>query len=156
MRTTTLLITVAVLSVAVAGSAVAQAEPDLAAQRAQIRGERDAIVKSNLPLTPEQSAAFWPLYKEYRGETQKVGDRMEKLIRDYASGYNTTLTDEHATALFKEFLAIQKETVRLREQYATRFGAVLPPKSLLRFYQLENKLDTRVAKDLVDQVPLAK
>ncbi len=156
MRKTGAALLVGVVSVAVAVAAAAQTEPDLAAQRAQIQSERNAIVKSNLPLTPEQATAFWPLYKEYRGAMTKVGDRMEKLIRDYAAGYNTTLTDEQASALLKEFLAVQKESARLKEQYAARFGAILPPKSVLRFYQLENKLDTRVAKDLTDQVPLAK
>ncbi len=156
MRTISAVILAGLLSVAVVGAVAAQAPPDLAAQRAAIQKDRNGIVKANLPLTPEQGTAFWPLYKEYRAEMVKVGDRMEKLIRDYAAGYNTTLTDEQASALLKEFFAIQRDALKVKEQFAPRFAAVLPPKSVLRFYQLENKLDTRVAMDLVDQVPLAK
>ena len=156
MRRMSAVILTGLLSVAVAGTLAAQAEPDLAAQRAKIQKDRNAIVTANLPLTPQQATSFWPLYKEYRTEMVKIGDRMEKLIRDYAAGYNTTLTDEQAATLLKEFLAIDKESVKVKEQFAPRFSAILPAKSVMRLYQLENKLDTRVAMDLVDQVPLAK
>jgi hypothetical protein len=156
MRKLSAVMLVAFLAVAVTGTLVAQTQADLDAQRAQVQSDRNAIVATELPLTTEQAATFWPLYKQYRGEMLKVGDRMAKLITDYAKSYNTTLTDEQATVLLKELLAVQGETLKVKEQYAPRFGAILPPKSVLRFYQLENKLDVYLMKNLVSQVPLAK
>ncbi len=156
MRKASTLILAGLLAIAVAGTVAAQAPNDIAAQRAQIQSDRNAIVASNLPLTTDQTAAFWPLYKEYRAEMVKIGDRMEKLIKDYAAGSNTTLTDEQASALLKEFIAIQKDALKVKEQFAPRFGAVLPAKSVLRFYQIENKLDGLTAVEPRAQIPLAK
>ncbi len=156
MRTTSTTILVAVLAIAVAGTVVAQESTDFAAERAAIQKDRNAIVAANLPLTTDQTAAFWPVYKEYRAEMAKVGDRMEKLIKDYAAAYNATITDDQAAAMLKEFLAIQKEVVRVKEQFAPRFGAVLPAKSVMRFYQIENKLDGITGVSLMTQIPLAK
>ena len=156
MRKITVLILAGILAVAVTGTLAAQNQPDIAGQRAAIQKDRNSIVAASLPLTTDQTTTFWPLYKEYRADMVKVGDRMEKLIRDYAAGYNTTLTDEQAAALLKEFLAIQKEALKVREQYVPRFSAILPAKSVMRFYQIENKLDASVTADLVSQVPLAK
>ena len=156
MRNLSAVIVVGVLAIAVAGTLSAQTKADLDKQIGQIQSDRNSIVAANLPLTTEQTTTFWPLYKEYRGEMQKVGDRMLKLITDYANSYNTTLTDEQAAALLKEFLALQGEMLKVKEKYAPRFGAILPAKSVLRFYQLENKLDVYLMKNLVSQVPLAK
>ena len=156
MRNLSAVIVVGVLAIAVAGTLSAQTKADLDKQIAQIQSDRNSIVAANLPLTTEQTTTFWPLYKEYRGEMQKVGDRMLKLITDYANSYNTTLTDEQAAALLKEFLALQGEMLKVKEKYAPRFGAILPAKSVLRFYQLENKLDAIVTMSIVKQVPLAE
>jgi hypothetical protein len=156
MRKLNAVILLAFLAVAVTGTLAAQTNADLDAQRAQIQSDRNAIVATELPLTTEQTTTFWPLYKQYRTDVQKVGDRMVKLITDYANSYNTTLTDEQAAVLLKEFLAIQGETLKIKEQYAPRFGAILPAKSVLRFYQIENKLDAFLMKNLVAQIPLAK
>jgi len=156
MRKLSAVILVAFLAVAVTGTLVAQTQADLDAQRAQVQADRNSIVATELPLTTDQAATFWPLYKQYRGEMLKVGDRMAKLITDYAKSYNTTLTDEQATVLLKELLAVQGETLKIKEQYAPRFGAILPPKSVLRFYQIENKLDAYWMKNVVSQIPLAK
>jgi hypothetical protein len=156
MRKLNAVILVAFLAVAVTGTLAAQTQADLDAQRAQIQSDRNAIVATELPLTTEQTTTFWPLYKQYRADMQKVGDRMVKLITDYANSYNTTLTDEQAAVLLKEFLAIQGETLKIKEQYAPRFSAILPAKSVLRFYQIENKLDAFLMKNVVAQIPLAK
>jgi len=156
MRKLNAVILVAFLAVAMAGSLCGQTQADLEAQRAQIQSNRNEIVATELPLTTEQAAAFWPLYKLYRADMVKVGDRMTKLITDYATSYNTTLTDEQATVLLKELLAVQGETLKVKEQYVPRFSAILPPKSVLRFYQIENKLDAYLMKNVVAQIPLAK
>ena len=156
MRNLSAVIVVGVLAIAVAGTLSAQTKADLDKQIGQIQSDRNSIVAANLPLTTEQTTTFWPLYKEYRGEMQKVGDRMLKLITDYANSYNTTLTDEQAAALLKELFAVQGETLKVKEKYAPRFGAILPAKSVLRFYQLENKLDAIVTMSIVKQVPLAE
>ncbi|HVN31142.1 MAG TPA: hypothetical protein VMT45_04085 [Thermoanaerobaculaceae bacterium] len=156
MRKLNALILVAFLTVAVTGTLAAQTQADLDAQRAQIQSDRNSVVATELPLTTEQAAAFWPLYKQYRADMVKVGDRMLKLITDYANSYNTTLTDEQATVLLKELLAVQAETLKIKEQYVPRFSSILPPKSVLRFYQIENKLDAYLMKNVVAQIPLAK
>jgi len=156
MRRMSAVILTGLLAVAAAGTVAAQTAPDLAAQRAEIQKDRNSVVAAALPLTTEQTTTFWPLYKEYRAEMQKVGDRLEKLIRDYAANYNTTLTDEQAAAHLKEFFAVQKDALKVKEHFAPRFAAILPAKSVMRFYQIENKLDVILATDLVAEIPLAK
>ncbi len=155
MRTISAVILAGLLSVAVVGAVAAQTPPDLAAQRAAIQKDRNAVVATALPLTTDQTTTFWPLYREYRAEMKAVGDRLEKLILGYAANYNTTLTDEQAAGHLKEFLAIQEESLKVRQRYAPRFSAILGGKGALRFYQIENKLDVILATDLVAQIPLA-
>jgi hypothetical protein len=41
--------------------------------QADLKADRQAVVATNLPLTDGEARAFWPVYKEYRAEVEKVG-----------------------------------------------------------------------------------
>ena len=134
---------------------LAQTRSDVEVTRADIQADRKAVVAANLPLTDAQGAAFWPLYQEYRGEMSKVGDRTIKLVTNYAESYDT-LTDVQATTLMTEHLAIQRDIVKIKDKYRARFEKVIPPKLVLRFYQVENRLDVILQTGVLSAIPLAK
>ena len=84
--------------------------------QADLKADRQAVVATNLPLTEGEARAFWPVYKEYRGEVERLGDRLAALITVYAASFGT-LTDEKADTFFKELLAIERDKVTIREKY---------------------------------------
>jgi hypothetical protein len=75
------------------------------------------------------------LYREYRSETQKVGDRIVALITTYTNHY-PNLTDKAADTLLTELVGIAKERAWLQAQYLPQFKQVLPPRKAARFYQI--------------------
>lgn len=121
--------------------------------QADLKADRQSVVASNLPLTDGESRAFWPVYKEYRAEVEKVGDRLSKLIVAYASNYET-MTDEKADAFFKESVGIERDKLAVREKYVPKVRAVLPAQKAARFFQIENKLDAIVNVTLTQEIPL--
>ena len=125
--------------------------------RAVIKAERRAIVSMNLELTDAESKAFWPVYDEYWVQMKKIGDREVLLIEDFAKHYNyESLTDEKAETMIKELLSIMKEENKLKKKYVKKFMKVLPAKKVLRYYQIENKLDAVINFDLAATIPLAR
>jgi len=147
----------------VATAAVASANPVLAQTvdpwtaiqqlQADLKADRQAVVAANLPLTEGEARTFWPLYKEYRGEVEKLGERMARLITAYAANFET-MTDEKADAFFKESLSIERDKVTVREQYVPKIRAGLPAIKAARFFQIENKLDAIVNVTLASEIPL--
>lgn len=123
--------------------------------RQMIQTDRQTIVAANMDMTEAESTAFWPLYREYRGEMAKVGDRSAALITDYAKNYET-MTDLQAEAMVKEAQEIAKKQLSVREDYMKKFKKILPPKKVARFYQIENKLDAVIGYELAAEIPLAK
>lgn len=135
------------------GHALAQSQNDIALTRAEIQTERQAIVAENLPLEDAQAKAFWPLYRDYRAELSKVGDRFMSLVESYAKSLDT-LTDAQAQSMLDEFFAIQKEELKIKSGWAPKFAKVISPKAVLRFYQIENKLDAALRFEAADVIPL--
>jgi hypothetical protein len=123
--------------------------------RTVIQAERQAIVADNMQLPEDVAGRFWPLYREYRNDVSKIGDRRVKLITTYAENYEN-LSEQTAEWMVSEFLSMEKANLALRESWAPRFGEVLAPKQLARFYQIENKLDAIINYDLASSIPLVK
>jgi hypothetical protein len=128
---------------------------DLALTRASIQLRRQAIVTSVMDLTPTESQAFWPLYREYRIEMAKVGDRVQRLLVDYSGQYDT-LTDEQAKKIMKEWISIENAKMSVKSKYVSRFQKILPARKVMRFFQADNKLDAVVNAQLASVVPLAR
>lgn len=121
--------------------------------RADLQADRQAVVAENLGLSDTEAPAFWPVYREYRGELDKLGDRWVTLIGNYAAKYDT-MTDEDANTFFDEWLSIEKARADLRNKYVKKVRKVLPGKKAVRYFQIENKLDAVVNIGLASQIPL--
>ena len=165
MKSMRVIVTMALLA-AIPVAALAQTQPQqkpteaqireaAALTRAQLQSDRQAVVAANLPLTGEQAAAFWPVYREYRNTLAAAGDRLTNMILGYSKNYET-LTDQQATQMLDEYLAIKQQEIKIRTDWAPKFRQVLPSKLVTRFYQIENKLDTIVMLDMVTGIPLVK
>ena len=113
MKRLTPLILAGTLVLAAAAPLHAQERSTIEVTRADIQTDRKAIIAANLPLSDVQAAGFWPLYREYRAEMDLVGDRIVKLIKEFVDTYGV-MTDEKATPMLNEFLAIQKDAVKVK------------------------------------------
>ena len=130
---------------------------DLNLTREVIQIKRKAIVALNMGLTDYESKAFWPVYDEYWAEMKKLGDREVALISDFAKHYvYESMTNQKAKEMHQEWMSIKKHTVKLQEKYAKRFRKVLPEKKVLRYFQIENKLDLIIDSELSAQIPLVR
>jgi hypothetical protein len=152
MKSFTIVLAVVLMLVA-APAVMAQVQHEIALTRAEIQTERQALVAENLPLTEEQATAFWPLYRTYREEMAKLGDRLVAVIEDYAKNYET-MTDPQSSAMIKEFLKIQKDEIAIKTSWVPKFEKILPAKTVARFYQIENKLDLIVRTSVAAEIPL--
>lgn len=126
---------------------------DIALTRQEIQTERQAIVAANMELTEDQSATFWPLYRAYRQDIDTLGDRMVKLLEDYAA-HHATLTDEQASTMLDEMFSIQSDEIKIMSKHAKKMRTVLPAKTVARFFQIENQLNHILRAQLADEVPL--
>ena len=123
--------------------------------REVIQTRRQAIITLNMGFTESESKAFWPVYNEYRSAMKKVGDRRVALIESYAEAYNeNAVSDEIALELMEEFLSIENKRIGIKEAYLDKFAAVLPTTKVMKFYQIDNKLDTIINFELAAQIPL--
>jgi hypothetical protein len=144
-----------VLALLATSSAFAQYEDEIELTRAIIQTERQALIAAAMELTDAEREPFWPLYRSYREEMNRVGDREVRLITDYAKNFDN-LSEAQAEQMLDEFMAIQQAQLKVRKQYVKKFRKILPPKKVTLFFQLENKFDSVINYELAAEVPLVQ
>jgi Spy/CpxP family protein refolding chaperone len=122
---------------------------------AQIQTDKRAIVLKSMGLDDAQMAAFTPIYDAYQAERKQLMQRGVDLINAYSSNYDS-MTDAAAKTLLKDWFKLLEDEEALVKKYAKRMDEVLPTTKVLRFVQIENKLNTLLRLPAVQAVPLAQ
>ena len=141
-----------VFAVAPAGAGEAD-EASIRILRDTLRSNKKALVAVNLALSDEEARAFWPVYDRYQAELTVVGDRLLQLIEEYKRAFGT-ITDDEARKLVDAYLAVQRDRAALLQSYLEPFAEVLPGRTLMRFYQIENKIHTVMLYELAETIPV--
>ena len=139
----------------VAPVSFAQTSDQVELTRTVIEAERKAIVASNMNLPEAESANFWPVYNDYERDLRATSDRLLNIIKLFSQDYQI-LTDAQAEAIVEEYLDLRRDRLKLRASYLKKFRRVLDHKEVMRFYQIENKLQAISDYDLAQAIPLAR
>ncbi len=123
--------------------------------RAMVREARDEIIRTELQLTEEEAAKFWPLYGTYRAETNQAMDQLGDLIAEYLRRYEAAdLTNDYAEKLVSDHMQIKKDLLAIQERSLPLFYKAIPALKVARFYQLENKMNADIDIQLALAIPL--
>lgn len=115
--------------------------------------DRQAFLVEMLDLTPDESAAFWPLYHRFQSEKEKLGDGLIKLALEYSDSY-PHLTEDQSRRLLKDYLALEKKLGKLQAQYLHKIDKKLPATKVFLFAQIENRLDLALRLQLASVIPV--
>jgi hypothetical protein len=123
--------------------------------RADVRAQKVAILTEVMGFTAEEDAKFWPIYRDYDGEMSALGDERVALIADYARSYES-LTDADASRLAAKATELDGKRQAARARCYEKVRAALPPKTALRFMQVEHQLQLIIDLQIAASLPVAQ
>jgi hypothetical protein len=119
--------------------------------RTDLNTRKEQIVKETMQLDDKQARIFWPIYKDYEANLDKLGDEKLTIIQEYASNF-TTMTNEKADALAQRVMALDDQKIALRRKYYELMKQSLPAVLVVRFFQVQNQIqllaDLKIASNL--------
>lgn len=131
------------------------AQQDIDDGRAMVRAGFRSLIREEIPMDEQESAAFWPVYDEYERAVTSVMDRYSALISQYVRRFDAgDVSDEYAEQLLNEYFVIRQELLDIRRAFIPKFKAALPSLKVARLYQLENKVNAEVDIQLALAIPL--
>jgi hypothetical protein len=121
--------------------------------RSDLKASKRTLIKESMQLDKNQAAAFWPLYNQYDVEQTKLGDQKLVLIQDYAHDF-LTMTDAKADQLAHRAMEIDDQRLALRKKYYDLLKKALPTVLVVRFFQLENQVQSIVDLQIAANLPI--
>ena len=133
------------------GAADSVSESDFELLRSDIRTKKAAMIADRMKFTDWEAAAFWPVYRQYEADLAAINDKKVSIMKDYV-GSHESLTDQQAKRLAEDVFDVDQKTLDLRAKCFGALEKALPAKTIVRWLQLERRLqllvDAQLAKDL--------
>jgi hypothetical protein len=123
--------------------------------RTDVRKKKAQVMGGVMQLDSEQASIFWPIYKQYEQELDKVNDLRAANIQQYARDYGN-MTDAEADDLVQKAMDFHKQRSDLLAKYYGNMKAALGAVLAARFVQVENQLLSLIDLELNAQLPLAQ
>jgi hypothetical protein len=138
-----------------AASATAQVDSYIEMLRTDVRAEKVAVITEVMEFTDEESAAFWPIYREFELELAKIFDMRLANIKKYAENYES-IDDALADELIKTSFKNSDKRHKLLTSYYKKFSKALGAKRAAKFMQLEHQIDLLIELQIAANLPLVE
>ncbi len=116
--------------------------------------QKKAVVLMNMNLKDEVKENFGKLYDEYQIKLMKQRIGMLTLISNYAKDHKN-MTNENSDKLITEWLTVDEAELNLKKEYMAKFKKVMPSADVIRYFQIENRLQLAMEMRRAQAIPLA-
>src|SRR5262245_10367066 len=128
-------------------------ESEIELLRSDLRSGKVDLVKQAIHVEGAKADAFWPVYRQYQLDLDKIGDKRIALIKDYGANYDK-MTDEKAKSLVKQALDLQSQRTSLLKKYYPQFEKTLGAVDAARLVQVEHLVNALIDVQVGSELPL--
>ena len=117
--------------------------PEQQGMRQRVEAQRVAFMTQKMDLSPEESAAFWPLYNAYRKEQRELRAQLEVNRENVGR-----MTEEEANMLLAQIIDGDYRQIEIRKTYIEKYKAAIPSWKILMIAPLERAFNREILKKL--------
>ncbi len=114
----------------------------------KVEAQRVAFLTRQMDLTPEESAAFWPLYNAHRSKLESLRKGLnldEQRIRNMSDGEVDKLLDK--------VIEMEERKIDLRKAFISELRNVLPARKIIMIEPLERAFNREILKRIRGEKP---
>jgi hypothetical protein len=106
-----------------------------------------------MDFSEEDAQKFWPIYKEYEIEYDKLMDQEIEQLKSYAESYEN-MGDEVANQIAKKYFEIEKEQLSLSEKYFKKFAKELKIRQAVKLQMVLNRIELMINLQKASTIPV--
>jgi Spy/CpxP family protein refolding chaperone len=136
-----------------AGTSKQNLSEDIKLLRKDVRQQKEKIMGAAMGLDDAQSKKFWPIYRDYNRELNKLNDARLGNITAFAQNYSN-MTDNKADEIVNGAFAYHKKRIDLLANTYDKVRAALGSPLAARFVQVESTLNNLIDLQIQSNLPL--
>lgn len=114
----------------------------------EITEKRIEYIAPRLNLTADESQNFWPLFREFHDEREKISKNSK--IRNKQSDNLIPVTEEEFLNAVNFLIDSKMEQAILMKEFNKRYLEILPAEKVYKLYQLDDEFNRFLLKQLKD------
>lgn len=116
-------------------------------KKEQIKALKVSYITTELNLTGEQAAKFWPVYNEFdRKHFEIKHNRMRPLIKKIDEVGIDKMSDKEALNYLNQLQGLEQELFELRRKMAADLQAIIGPVKVLKLKKAEEDFNRKLLK----------
>ncbi len=121
--------------------------------RSDLKTEKTALISQVMNFTDEESKAFWPVYREYELELDKLGDKRLENIKMFAKYYDN-MTDDKADELIENAFEFHEDKLELEKSLYKKVKKITGAAKAAKLIQLEHQINSLIDLKIGSELPL--
>ena len=121
-------------------------------KREQIKALKTAFITTELSLTSDEAAKFWPVYNAY---DEKQFELRHQKMRSLGKKFEGTdsMTDKEALALIDQMDDYEDELYQNRKKFITNLKSIISPVKIIKLKKAEDDFNRKLLKQYKEKGP---
>ncbi|WP_395043300.1 sensor of ECF-type sigma factor [Flavobacterium sp.] len=119
-------------------------------KKEQIKSLKVAYITTELSLTPDEAAKFWPLFNAFEDKQMELRKDKIKSYKDRIDN-NENLSEKEATTILYQMESTEEELHLLRKKFVTSLKTVLPTVKILKLKKAEEEFSKKLLQQYRDK-----
>ena len=118
--------------------------------------EKRALIEEAIKFTEQEQTVFWPLYDDYMNDLVKRYHRRSALVKKILKA-KEPITEKKARAVIDEHFELVGERLRAKKEMLAKLRKRrIPETKILKFFQIEEKMQASFFYLLAANIPMVK
>ncbi|GGB65779.1 hypothetical protein GCM10007424_02130 [Flavobacterium suaedae] len=114
-------------------------------KRERIKALKVSFITTELNLSSEESAKFWPIYNEFEEKEFALRhDKMRGLVKKLDASDIDKMSDKEALNYLKEFEEAETKLIQLRKKLVEDLKPIIGPVKILKLKKAEDEFNRRL------------
>lgn len=120
-------------------------------KKEQIKALKVAFITTELDLTADEAAKFWPLFNAFEDKQQEIRKQKLKAFMDKSESSVDKLSEKEATTLLTQMESTEEELYQLKKKFIASLKGILPAKKILKLKKAEEEFSKKLLQQYRDK-----
>ena len=120
-------------------------------KKEQVKALKVAFITTELNLTPEEAAKFWPLFNAFEDKQQEIRkQKMKAFLERKDDNTIDKLSEKEAATLLIQMESTEDELYQLKKKFVANLKGVLPSTKILKLKKAEEQFSKKLLQQYRD------
>lgn len=121
-------------------------------KKEQIKALKVAFITTELNLTSDEAARFWPIFNAFEEKQQEIKRQKLRSILDRTEGNSLDkLSEKDAASLLSQMENTEEELHQLKKKFVTNLKGVIPSVKILKLKKAEEEFNRKLLQQYRDK-----